>query len=151
LTVMDATGQQAFQLAFILADGDSCAPAWDGETPLDDAPDVADDIDAIRDAGGDVSVSVGGYAGTKLGQTRSSGDDGAEAYQQVVDEYSLHAIDFDLEEPEIEDSEAIHRELVAAKTLQEDNSDLYVSVTLPTLPGGVNWFGQKLLNDAKDI
>lgn len=149
--VMDATGQQAFQLAFILADGKDCAPAWDGDTTLDDATDVGDDIDAIRDADGDVSVSVGGYAGTKLGETCDSGEDAAAAYQNVVDKYSLHAIDFDLEEPEIEDSDAIHRELVAAKTLQKDNSDLYVSVTIPTIESGANHFGQKLLDDSDDI
>lgn len=150
--VMRDTGQKAFQLAFILADGkDSCAPAWDGDTALDDATDVADDIVAIRDADGDVSVSVGGYAGTKLGETCDTGDDTAAAYQTVVDKYSLHAIDFDLEEPEIENSDAIHRELVAAKTLQEDNSNLYVSVTIPTLESGTNHFGQKLLDDAEDI
>ncbi|MDH6125549.1 hypothetical protein P3T39_002505 [Kitasatospora sp. GP82] len=31
--VMDATGQKAFQLAFIL-DGGSCTPAWGGTSPI---------------------------------------------------------------------------------------------------------------------
>jgi hypothetical protein len=30
--VMAATGQKAFDMAFILADGSSCTPAWDGPT-----------------------------------------------------------------------------------------------------------------------
>jgi chitinase len=32
--VMAATGQKAFDMAFILADGSSCAPAWDGTDPV---------------------------------------------------------------------------------------------------------------------
>ena len=32
--VMAATGQKAFDMAFILASGGSCAPAWDGTDPV---------------------------------------------------------------------------------------------------------------------
>lgn len=150
--VMAATNQKTFQLAFILADGNSCSPAWDGEHPVSSDTAVAEVVDNIRAEGGDVSVSVGGYGGTKLGQTCGSIAATADAYQQVVDKYDLKAIDFDLEEPEYEHSEAIRRELGAAQALQEDNSDLYISVTLPgTVAGGTGWFGEKLLDQAKSL
>ena len=32
-TVMSATGQKAFDMAFILANGSSCSPSWDGTDP----------------------------------------------------------------------------------------------------------------------
>ncbi|MGA8115755.1 MAG: chitinase [Actinocatenispora sp.] len=148
--IMDATGQKAFQLAFILSGG-GCTPAWDGTTPMDQATSIQGAIDTIRGKGGDVSVSVGGYGGTKLGQTCSDAGSTAAAYQQVIDHYGLHAMDFDLEEPEYEDSAAIGRELGAAKILQQNNPGLYLSVTLPGTPAGTGWFGTQLLDQAKSI
>src|SRR5215471_20040180 len=106
--VMAATGQKAFELAFILAPGGGgCSPTWDGTTPLSSDGAVVSVINTVRGAGGDVSVSIGGYGGTKLGQTCSSPQSTADAYQQVVSRYGLRAIDFDLEEPEYENSTAI--------------------------------------------
>jgi len=116
--VMAATGQKAFDMAFILASGGSCAPAWDGTDPVSADTQVAGVISGIRSAGGDVIVSAGGYNGTKLGQVCSSASATAAAYQQVITTYGLHAIDFDLEEPEIENATAIANELGAAQILQ---------------------------------
>jgi GH18 family chitinase len=149
-TIMDATGQKAFQLAFILSNG-GCTPAWDGTTSLDDATSIQSAIDTIRAKGGDVSVSVGGYNGTKLGQVCSDASSTAAAYQQVIDKYQLHAIDFDLEEPEYENTQAIANELGAAKILQANNSGLYVSVTMPGTTAGTGWFGTQLLDEAASI
>src|SRR6202044_3851107 len=33
-SVMSATGQKAFDMAFILANGGSCSPSWDGTDPV---------------------------------------------------------------------------------------------------------------------
>ena len=114
--VMAATGQKAFDMAFILADGSSCSPAWDGTDPVSSDTQVASVISEVRSDGGDVIVSAGGYNGTKPGQVCSSASATAAAYPQVITTYGLHAFDFDLEEPEIENSTAIANELGAAQT-----------------------------------
>src|SRR6266496_1752345 len=89
-TVMSATGQKAFQLAFILApNGGGCSPTWDGTGPVSSDTAVAGVINNIRAAGGDVSVSVGGFAGTKLGQTCGDPSATAAGYQQVITKYGL--------------------------------------------------------------
>lgn len=107
-------------------------------------------IDRIRSKGGDVSVSIGGYGGTKLGQTCSDAASTAAAYQQVITKYGLHAIDFDLEEPEYENAAAIRNEIGAAKILQRNNPGLYVSVTTAgTTAEGTGWFGKQMLLEAK--
>jgi chitinase len=148
--VMAATGQKAFELAFILApNGGGCTPTWDGTDPTSSDTAVAAVIDEVRADGGDVSVSAGGYGGTKLGQECGTPAATAAAYQSVITQYGLHAIDFDLEEPEIENSTAIANELGAAQILQTDNPGLFVSVTIPTTTTGANYFGQLLLNQAK--
>lgn len=148
--VMSATGEKAFELAFILApNGGGCTPTWDGSDAVASDTQVAADIAEVRADGGDVSVSAGGYGGTKLGQTCGTAAATAAAYQSVISKYALHAIDFDLEEPEIENSSAIANELGAAKILQQDNAGLLVSVTMPSTTSGANYFGQLLLNQAK--
>src|SRR4029077_12710599 len=83
-SVMAATGQKAFQLAFILApNGGGCSPTWGGTRAVSSDTDAANLISRVRANGGDVSVSIGGYGGTKLGQTCANPDATAAAYQQV--------------------------------------------------------------------
>ncbi|MFG2825277.1 carbohydrate-binding protein [Kitasatospora sp. NPDC048365] len=147
--VMDATGQKAFQLAFILAQGNSCAPAWGGTSSIDTDTTMPAVIQKIRDKGGDVSVSVGGYGGTKLGQTCGTPEATAAGYQKVITKYGLKAIDFDLEEPEYENTAAIHNEIGAARILQQNNPGLYISITTAGTNAGTGWFGTQMLNEAK--
>jgi chitinase len=148
--IMDASGLKAFQLAFILApNGGGCSPTWGGTAPVANDTSVASTISAIRAKGGDVSVSIGGYGGTKLGQACSDAASTAAAYQQVLTKYQLHAIDFDLEEPEYENTAAVAHEIGAAKILQQNNPGLYVSVTTAGTAAGTGWFGQQMLNEAK--
>jgi chitinase len=148
--IMDATGLKAFQLAFILApNGGGCTPTWDGTAAVSSDTAVANVIAAIRAKGGDVSISIGGYGGTKLGQACADSASTAAAYQQVITKYQLKAIDFDLEEPEYENTAAVSHEIGAAKILQQNNPGLYVSVTTPGTAAGTGWFGQQMLNEAK--
>jgi chitinase len=149
--VMAATGQKAFDLAFILADGSSCSPAWDGTDPVSADTQVASVISEVRSDGGDVIVSAGGYNGTKLGQVCGSASATAAAYQQVITTYGLHAFDFDLEEPEIENSAAIANELGAAQILQAEDPGLFISITMPSTTTGANYFGQLLLDEAQSL
>src|ERR1022692_1190007 len=149
--VMSATGQKAFDMAFILANGGSCSPSWDASDPVSSDTQVAAVISQIRSAGGDVIVSAGGYNGTKLGRVCGSASATAAAYQQVITTYGLHAFDFDLEEPEIENSTAIAYELGAAQILQQEDPGLFISITMPSTTTGANYFGQLLLNEAKSL
>ncbi|MGW7579330.1 carbohydrate-binding protein [Streptomyces sp. NPDC054765] len=148
--VMDATGLKAFQLAFVLApNGGGCSPTWGGTSPVGSDTAVAGLISAVRAKGGDVSASVGGYGGTKLGQSCTTPEATAAAYQQVVDKYGLKALDFDLEEPEYENAAAIHNEIGAAKILQQQNPGIYLSLTTAGTADGTGWFGKQMLNEAK--
>ncbi len=152
-SVMAASGVRAFTLAFIVANG-GCTPAWESDAGLDNVSSdtqMAPIINAIRAAGGDVVVSFGGYGGTKLGETCGSPQATAAAEQAIINKYSLHALDFDLEEPEYENATAINNELGAAQILQQNNPGLYESVTLPGTTSGTGYFGQQLLNNAKTL
>jgi len=145
--VMSDTGEKAFLLAFILADG-GCTPAWDGTDPVSSDTQVAAVINEVRADGGDVGASEGGANGTKLGQDCSTPAATAAAYQSVITTYNLHYFDFDLEEPEIESSSAVANEIGAAQILQAEDPGLIVSITItiPTTTTGVNYFGQLALD-----
>ncbi|HEY2696787.1 MAG TPA: carbohydrate-binding protein [Pseudonocardiaceae bacterium] len=146
--VMAATGQKTFELAFVLSDG-GCNAAWGGTASVSSDSTVANIISGVRAAGGDVSVSFGGYGGTKLGQVCGSASATAAAEQAVISKYQLKAIDFDLEEPEYENTAAINNEIGAAQILQNNNPGLYVSITTAGTTAGTGYFGQNVLNTAK--
>jgi chitinase len=150
-TVINATGVKAYTIAFILANGSSCSPAWDGVDPISSDTVVAAYINKIRQAGGDVVPSIGGYGGTKLGQVCGSATATADAYDQVVNKYGVKAMDFDIEEPEIENAAAVANELGAAKILQSRHPGLNVSVTLPVTTTGLNWFAGCNPNNADAV
>jgi chitinase len=146
--VMAATGQKSFELAFVLDSG-GCTPAWDGTAAVSADTTVANVINGVRANGGDVSVSFGGFGGTKLGQTCGSAAATAAAEQAVINKYSLKAIDLDLEEPEYENTTAINNEIGAAQILQRNNAGLYISITTAGTAAGTGFFGQNVLNTAK--
>ncbi|HTX91620.1 MAG TPA: carbohydrate-binding protein [Anaerolineales bacterium] len=147
--VMSSTGIKAFTIAFILANGSSCSPAWDGTDPVSSDTQVGAYINTIRANGGDVVPSIGGYGGTKLGQVCGSGSATYSAYQQVVTKYNLKAIDFDIEEPEIENAAAVANELYAAK--QFVSQGLNVSVTMPVTTSGLNYFAMCSVNNSGSV
>jgi chitinase len=148
---MAATGAKAFDMAFILANGGGCSAAWNGTDPVSGDTQVSAVINEVRSDGGDVIVSAGGYNGTKLGQVCGSAAATAAAYQQVITTYGLHAFDFDLEEPEIENSASIANELGAAQILQAEDPGLFISITMPSTATGANYFGGLLLDEAKTL
>jgi chitinase len=126
VAVMQSTGVKAFTLAFILNSG-NCSPVWDSGT-LNDASKTAL-ISKIRAAGGDVVVSFGGASGDKLGNACADETALAAAYQKVIDQFQLRAIDIDLEAGEVSQSLKV---LKALKIIKQNNAAVSTIITLPT-------------------
>ena len=147
--VMAATGVRDFTLAFVLA-GRGCTPEWDGTRPLlggSDASAIAD----IRAAGGDVSVSFGGWSGRKLGAACTTATSLAGAYEQVVSAYGLHAIDVDIEHTEFTNRTTRLRVVTALHLVQVADPGIEISVTFGTTPTGPDRNGRSLLSDAASV
>ncbi|MHC5258538.1 chitinase [Streptomyces sp. UC4497] len=142
------TGVKEYNLAFITSGGD-CAPKWGGVTDLG-SDEVAAQIGDLRSAGGDVRVSFGGASGTELAQACSSAGDLAAAYQKVIDQFDLTKVDFDIEGGALPDTAANTERAEAIATLQKNNPDLNVSVTLPVMPEGLTQDGVNFLKNAKE-
>ena len=150
---MAASGQKAFELAFILApNGGGCSPTWGGTAPVSSDTAVAERSSArsVPPAATSPSRSAATAAPSSARPAAPPAATAA-AYQQVITKYSLKAIDFDLEEPEYENTTAINNEIGAAQILQQNNPGLYVSITVPGTTSGTGYFGQNVLNTAKGL
>ncbi|MGW4986129.1 glycosyl hydrolase family 28 protein [Streptomyces mirabilis] len=142
-SVMTATGVKWFTLAFVLSDG-SCNPKWDGSRPLTGGNDQSK-INAIRAAGGDVVVSVGGWSGAKLGEKCSSASALAGAYQKVVNAYGLKVIDIDIENTEWSNATVRQRVIDALKIVKAGHPGLKTIITFGTTTGGPDSTGVDMI------
>ena len=148
-SVMASTGIHALTLAFILSHG-ACDPEWDGSRPLLGGSDQAA-IEEIRAAGGEVVVSFGGWSGKKLGNSCKSASALAGAYEKVIDTYSLHAIDVDIEHTEVSNAAVRKRVIAALAQVQQANPGIEISLTLAASEGGPEAAGRSLIADADAI
>jgi hypothetical protein len=149
-TVMSATGIKWFTMAFVLDSG-GCTPSWDGSRPLTGGVDQTA-INQIRSAGGDIVPSFGGWSGSKLGANCSSASALAGAIQKVIDAYGLKAIDFDVENTDEFENEAVQAKILTAlKTVKTNNPGLRTIVTFGTSTTGPSYYGNRLIEQAKSL
>jgi hypothetical protein len=147
---MSATGIKAFTMAFMLSGG-GCTPAWDGFRPLSGSPDAAA-ISQIKAAGGNVQISFGGWSGNKLGPNCSSSSAFATAVQQVINAYSPAAVDFDIENSDEFENEAVQdRILGGLKIIKQNNPNVKVVVTFGTSTTGPSYYGNRLITQSKAL
>ena len=142
--VMAQSGAKNFIFAFVLSGG-GCAPAWDGTAPVASDTRVASMIGAVRQAGGDVGVSFGGFNGTELGLACGDAASLAGAYQAVIDRYGLDYLDFDIEGGAFGDVSSETRRFQAIRTLEQTAASrgrqLTVALTIPVSTVGLTFNG----------
>ncbi len=147
--VLAASGVHDVTLAFVLSHG-SCNPEWDGQRPLLGGVDQKA-IEAVRAAGGDVDVSFGGWSGRKLGGSCKTATALAGAYEKVIDAYTLHAIDIDIEHTEIASKKTRMRVIEALALVQRARPGIEISTTFGAGEAGPERDGQSLIADAASI
>ncbi|MPY41012.1 hydrolase, partial [Streptomyces phyllanthi] len=147
---LDSAGSaSAYNLAFVIADGDDCTPAWDGRAKIGDSA-VKSRISALADSGATVRVSFGGASGTELAETCDSASELAAAYGKALDAAGATEADFDVEGDALRDSESVELRSKAIALLQKERPDLTVSFTLPVMPSGLGDESVALLDSAND-
>lgn len=145
----DAAGSpDTYNLAFVVADGDTCTPLWGGSAAATD-PAVVSRVAALTSSGADVRVSFGGAAGTEPALACDSARDLADAYAQVLDAVGATGADFDIEGDALTDTASVTRRNAALRLLQQER-DLDVTYTLPVMPDGLEASGTAVLEDAAD-
>ena len=145
-----AMGAKYYTLAFVVSDSrGNGIPTWGGYMEYVTSGDwYRDEINGIRERGGDVIVSFGGEAGIELAMAHDNVESLRAAYQSVIDTYNLTWVDFDIEGAAVADSASIDRRNKAIKLLQDDNPNLKVVFCLPVIPSGLTLDGMNLLRNA---
>lgn len=111
---------------------------------------AAENIDALRAAGGDIKVTFGGAGGRELAQNCDSVDALFTEYDAVVTRYGLTYVDFDIEGPAVSDPVSIARRSAALARLQQAHPGLRISLTLPVTPRGLTATGLAVVTSARD-
>ncbi|UXA16212.1 cellulase family glycosylhydrolase [Mycobacterium sp. SMC-4] len=157
LAIAQAHGTSLLTLGFLQATPDGKL-AWAGlpllapDSEFEQARQINASIAALRAAGGDVMISLGGAAGTSLAQWYAarglSAAALADAYVDIVDRYALNRIDFDIEGAAVADAAAITLGSHALRLLQQQRPDLEIWYTLPVLPSGLTVDGLNVVRAA---
>ncbi len=135
----------AFTAAFVISAG--CTPIW-GDTLGIDNSTVNPRISRAQSEGAQPIISFGGAGGVELGQGCTSQSSLQAAYQSVITHYGVNHIDFDIEGAAIADTASVDRRFKAIKGLENANPGLNVSVTIPVLETGPDYWGSAFLANA---
>jgi GH18 family chitinase len=152
-------GTSLLTLGFLQASG-SGQLGWGGLDALaisgtnsnEQAQAIRASIQAFQQAGGDVMISLGGMNGSSLAQVGArngmSASTLAARYAEVVTQFQLNRLDFDIEGAALADdpATALHSEALAL--LQQQNPHLEVWYTLPVLPTGLTADGLDVVRTA---
>jgi chitinase len=149
LTNVDSTGICLYTLAFIVDDqfATGANPCWGGYSNLD-LTWYQDQVAGLRDNGGEVIVSFGGASGFPLAFVAANENELKDAYKAVIDAYDLQSIDFDIEGMFVAHPTSIELRSKAMKLLQDEYSDLQISLTLPVMPWGLTGDGINVVTSA---
>ncbi|MFB4420512.1 chitinase [Streptomyces sp. QL37] len=145
----DSAGSpDTYNLAFVTSEASSCTPLWGGTAAATSEAVVAR-VEALTGDGADIRVSFGGAAGTEAALACDSAEELADAYAEVLDAVGATKADFDIEGDALTDTASVTRRNEALALLQEER-DLDVTYTLPTMPEGLEDTGLAVLQDAVD-
>ncbi|MFJ1745818.1 chitinase [Streptomyces sp. NPDC088116] len=171
-----AGSPDTYNLAFVVADGDSCTPTWGGTSAYDDATvksraaklkstgskptdsmssgskptdstSSGSTSSGSTSSGSGLRVSFGGAAGTELALACGSADRLAAAYAKALDAVGATGADFDIEGDALTDTASITLRNKAIAQLQQER-DLDITYTLPVMPDGLEESGTAVLADA---
>jgi hypothetical protein len=120
---------------FVLADNQgSGKPMFNGDQPLDIFVPQAN---AIRKAGGDFRIAVGGAGGTELAGSVKDVKKLADAYESIIVMYRLTCLDLDIEGTALFDVAQNDRRFKALAMIQKKYPLLKFDFTLPAMPTGL--------------
>jgi Glycosyl hydrolases family 18 len=159
-TVAEKSGARYFTLAFLeTLKRHPCALAWDGDRDWRlRSGRYLSDIASLRDMGGDVIPSFGGWSAdqhrTEIGDSCKDPEAIAAAYESVVERYDVTRLDMDVEGRSLRRTSGIDRRNQAIKLLQdwaaENGRTVQIQYTLPTSTDGLEDDALAVLQNAVD-
>ncbi|GIH66991.1 carbohydrate binding domain-containing protein [Microbispora siamensis] len=158
-TLSQQSGAKYLSMAFLqAATKGSCTAYWNGDTGMPIASSTfGASITKIRNAGGDVIPSFGGYTatntGTEIADSCTNVNSIAAVFQSVINTYGVTRIDLDIEDNSLNNSAGIDRRNKAIKLTEDwaaaNGKTVQFSYTLPTTTHGLADSGLAVLRNAK--
>jgi hypothetical protein len=158
--VAERSGARYFTLAFLeTLKKHPCALAWDGDKDWRvRSGRYLSDIASLREMGGDVIPSFGGWSAdqhrTEIGDSCKDPEAIAAAYEFVVERYDVTRLDMDVEGRSLRRTAGIDRRNQAIKLLQdwaaENGRTVQIQYTLPTSAEGLEDDSLAVLQNAID-
>jgi hypothetical protein len=145
-SAISQAGLRSYTAAFIIGNG--CTPIWGDTLGIDNSTANAR-IARAQAAGATTIIAFGGAGGIELGQSCTDVNSLTRAYQSVIDKYKVDHLDFDIEGAAIADTGSINRRFQAIRNLENANSSLRVSLTIPVLQSGPDGNGTNFLRAAR--
>ncbi len=153
-----ASGAKYLTMAFLQTEATgSCDILWNGDptTPVAQSPFGAD-IDRIRDRGGDVVPSFGGFSAdntaTEIADSCADVNRVAAAYEKVITTYNVTRLDMDVEDNSLTNPAGIDRRNKAIRQVEQwadrHHRTLQIVYTIPTGPAGLEQTGIDVLANA---
>jgi hypothetical protein len=126
-----------------------CTPTWDDGEPVAHDPKVTSVIGKAKSLGARAVVSFGGQSGEDPARSCPDPTASLAAYRSVVNQLHARYLDFDIEGDALADPASIDRRFADIAALERSSPHLVVSLTIPTLPQGLDSQGMSLLRRAK--
>jgi chitinase len=152
------SGDRFLTLAFVQTpSAGSCTVYFNGDTSMPiSSGTFGSDITAIRNAGGDVIPSFGGYAadngGTEIADSCTNVDSIAAQFEKVITTYDVTRLDLDIEDNSLNNTAGIDRRNKAIKKVEDwaaaNGRLVEFSYTLPTTTSGLADNGLAVLRNA---
>jgi hypothetical protein len=153
-TIQQQSGIHGITLAFLVGTGSGCSLGWGGlggtlpTDTLSDGTTIQSHVQNLQAAGIEVIISMGGANGADITSSCTSASSLQSAYQQVINQYHVSMLDFDIEGSLIADQSAIDLRDQALVGLKAANPGLVISFTIPVEPTGLDANGVNLLTSA---
>jgi len=152
------SGSKYFTLAFLeTLNKRSCTLAWNGSSSQTVASGrYLSDIAALRAAGGDVILSLGGWSadqgGTEIADSCTNVSQIAAAYEQAITTYDVSRLDMDVEGRSLTNTAGINRRNQAIAMVESwaaaNGRHIQFSYTIPTSASGLESTGVAILQNA---
>jgi chitinase len=152
------SGDKFLTMAFVQTpSAGSCTAYWNGDTGLPLASSsFGSDITTIRNSGGDVIPSFGGYAadnaGTEIADSCTNVDSIAGQFEKIITTYDVTRIDLDIEDNSLNRPDGIDRRNKAIKKVEDwaaaNGRLVQFTYTLPTTTSGLAPSGLAVLQNA---
>ncbi|MBM2619003.1 chitinase [Actinoplanes sp. LDG1-06] len=136
-------------LGFVVAHPkNACIPSWGGAYTTDQAASALEldrRIDQLRQAGGDITLSLGGLNNSELAVACTDQTKLDAAYRYLVNRYDVKTLDLDIEGAAVADQASLQRRVEAVAAVQKERKaagkPLAVWLTLPVAPSGLTQDG----------